>query len=54
MTFMAKLSDYVFRVVVKDGVGCGKCGNLPLCACIKADATTYFTFAIVMYGVIAG
>ena len=48
MAIMSKLSDDVFRGVIKDRVRCGKCGDLPLCAYIKADATTYFTFAAMM------
>ena len=48
MAFMSKLCNDVFRGVIKDGVRCGKCGDLPLCAYIKADATTYFTFAAMM------
>ena len=53
VAFMSQLSNDVFWCVVKYGVRCVKCGNLSLCAYIKADSTTYFAYAVMMYKVIA-
>ena len=53
MTFMSELSDDVLWCVIKNGVRCGKCGDLPLYMYIKADSTTYFSYEVMMYEVIA-
>ena len=53
IAFMSEVSNDLFWYVVKYGVRCGKSCDLPLCTYIKADSTTYFVYAIMMFKVIA-